>query len=165
MTNQNAAARARIRLSLVDLERAVARAEELLAKAQQHDDDGYLDGVALNLHGFYSGIERIFEEIARTTEEGVPEGSDWHRSLLLQMSAAIEGVRPAVISRSTRSCLDEYRGFRHVVRNIYSFNLRPSRIESLVQELRPCYLAVGQEIDAFILFLEQLDEPNHIDGS
>ena len=42
----------RIHESLNDLERVVSRAEELLAKAQQHNDDGYLDGVALNLHGF-----------------------------------------------------------------------------------------------------------------
>lgn len=47
----------RIHEALSDLERVVHRAEELLNKAQQHNDDGYLDGVALNLHGFYAGVE------------------------------------------------------------------------------------------------------------
>lgn len=29
------------------------------------DQDIYLDSVALNLHGFYSGLERLFELVAR----------------------------------------------------------------------------------------------------
>ena len=42
-------------------------------------DDGFFDGVALNLHGFYSGIERTFEDIARTMERSKPKGvdADW----------------------------------------------------------------------------------------
>lgn len=115
----------RIHEALSDLERVVHRAEELLNKAQQHNDDGYLDGVASNLHGFYAGVERIFEDIARNLDEAVPTGADWHRDLLLQMSASIDRIRPAVISQETRFCLEEYRGFRHVVRNVYTFNMNP----------------------------------------
>ncbi|MEW6218551.1 MAG: hypothetical protein AB1634_03335 [Thermodesulfobacteriota bacterium] len=100
---------ARIQQALVDLDRVVARSQELLAKAQRTGDDGYLDGAALNLHAFYAGVERIFEDIARETGEGVPNRPDWHQSLLLQMSAAIPEVRPPVITRQTPLCLDEYR--------------------------------------------------------
>ena len=42
----------RIRQTLIDLDRVVARAELLFRHYQQTNDDGYLDGVALNLHGF-----------------------------------------------------------------------------------------------------------------
>lgn len=152
----------RVRQALADLERVVGRSEELLGKAQQTGDDGYFDGVALNLHGFYAGVERIFEDIARSMGEGVPVGPDWHRDLLLQMSAEIDGVRPAVISRETRYCLDDYRGFRHVVRNIYAFNLKPSRLQELTNDLRTCYGSVVRELDAFAGFLERLAET---DGS
>jgi hypothetical protein len=148
----------RIRESLNDLERVVNRAEELLSKAQQRNDDGYLDGVALNLHGFYAGVERIFEDIARTLDETVPAGPDWHRDLLLQMSAAIDGVRPAVISQETRFCLDEYRGFRHVVRNVYAFNLRPLRLQELTQNLRTCHQQLSAELARFCLFLGNLEK-------
>jgi hypothetical protein len=147
----------RIQESLSDLERVVNRAEELLDKAQQRNDDGYLDGVALNLHGFYAGAERIFEDIARNLDETVPAGSEWHRDLLLQMSAAIDGLRPAVISQETRFCLDEYRGFRHVVRNIYTFNLRPSRLRELMGNLRACYRALVSDLAGFISFLRDLN--------
>jgi hypothetical protein len=105
----------RIKRVLQDLERVVSRAELLMDKAKRTGDDDFLDGVALNLHGFYAGVEKIFEDIARTLEKNIPDGSGWHQDLLLQMAAEISPIRPPVISEKTRDCLDEYRGFRHVV--------------------------------------------------
>jgi hypothetical protein len=54
----------RIKAYLVELERVVNRTIMLSAKALKSGDDGYWDGVALNLHNFYSGTEKIFEDIA-----------------------------------------------------------------------------------------------------
>ncbi len=155
MSSGELALASRIRAELVELERLVERTERLFNKAQTRDED-YLDGVALNLHSFYAGIEHIFEDIAREIDQSLPSGSDWHRSLLLQMSAELLNVRPAVLSRNTRYCLDEYRGFRHVVRNVYTFNLRPSRLQDLVADLRSCYFGLSQDLTAFCKFLDEL---------
>jgi hypothetical protein len=130
----------RLRAELVDLERVMQRVEHLWSKAGEDED--YLDGVALNLHGFYAGVERIFEQIAREIDGALPDGPEWHRDLLMQMSAEVSSTRPAVIRRTTRDCLDEYRGFRHVVRNVYAFNLRPTRLQELATELPACYQTV-----------------------
>ena len=146
----------RIRQSMLDLERVVARAASLMDKARTSGDDDYLDGVALNLHGFYAGVERIFEDIARTLERTVPDGPEWHQDLLLQMSAEVAAVRPAVISHETRRCLEEYRGFRHVVRNVYTFNLRSARLQELTGGLQDCYQAVARDLEDLSVFLEQL---------
>jgi hypothetical protein len=54
----------RIREELHEIEYILHRISEGMRKAKESGDDYYLDGVALNLHGFYSGIERIFENIA-----------------------------------------------------------------------------------------------------
>ncbi len=148
----------RISQTLADLDRVVARAELLMQKAAASNDDAYLDGVALNLHGFYTGVERIFEDVARTLEKTVPSGFNWHRDLLLQMSAEITSVRPAVIGSDTRHCLDEYRGFRHVVRNIYAFNLKFSRLQELTGQLKACYQLVTSDMNSFSEFLERLSE-------
>jgi hypothetical protein len=43
-----------------------------------------LDGVALNLHSFYSGTERIFELIAANVDDILPKGENWHQALLKQ---------------------------------------------------------------------------------
>jgi hypothetical protein len=148
----------RISQTLADLDRVVARAELLMQKAVASNDDAYLDGVALNLHRFYTGIERIFEDAARTLEKTIPSGFNRHRDLLLQMSAEIASVRPAVITSDTRHCLEEYRGFRHVVRNIYVFNLKFSRLHELTDQLNACYQLVKSDMKRFSEFLERLSE-------
>ncbi|HIC88970.1 MAG TPA: hypothetical protein EYP04_06170, partial [Anaerolineae bacterium] len=121
----------RIRQELGELARVIERAEASWHHFQTTGDDLYLDGVALNLHGFYTGLERVFELIASEIDLGKPAGSSWHQELLRQMSAEVPRVRPAVISPQTRDRLDEYRGFRHVVRNVYTYNLDTERIQRL----------------------------------
>jgi len=149
----------RITESVDELHRVVDRADHLCKKAVQTGDDDYWDGVALNLHGFYVGVEHIFEDIARIFDGSLPGGGDWHRDLLVQMSAEISDLRPPVIKRLTRHCLDEYRGFRHVVRNVYTFNLRPSRLHELVATLPLCFEAICDDLAAFVDFLKQIDMP------
>ena len=64
MNADTAALAARLQSELADLEQVVERAQKLLEKAIGQDED-YYDGVALNLHSFYTGAERILEEIAK----------------------------------------------------------------------------------------------------
>jgi hypothetical protein len=52
----------RLRTELPDIDREVRRALKSWATAQVADDpDPFIDSVALNLHGFYSGVERLLE--------------------------------------------------------------------------------------------------------
>ncbi len=145
----------RIRATLEDVRTTINRAIMLAEKGHRSGDEDYWDGVALNLHGFYSGVEQIFEDIARTIDGGLPAGADWHINLLRQMTVEIEGLRPAVIGIQTRKSLDEYRGFRHVVRNIYAFNLRPSRLDELVSDAPDCLASLTADLLAFADFLEK----------
>ncbi len=154
--NEQIALAVRIKGYLADLEKVTNRAILLSTKAINSGDDGYWDGVALNLHGFYSGVERIFEDIARTVDGNIPSGPDWHMGILVQMSTEVADLRPPVISENLRYMLDEYRGFRHVVRNIYAFNFRPSRLKELVDTLPVCVNSLKQDLLAFTVFLELL---------
>jgi hypothetical protein len=49
------------------------------------------------------------------------------------MTLDIEGIRPAVLSKETASILDEYRSFRHVVRNIYGFEMQLRDVRHMLQ--------------------------------
>ncbi|MBC7343338.1 MAG: antitoxin [Clostridia bacterium] len=132
---------ARIRQELEDLEQVVARAERAMAAARRHpkDQDLYVDSAALNLHDFYGGLERIFYHIATAVDGSPPTGREWHRDLLKQMSIPLGETRPRVLSSNAVRGLDEYLRFRHVVRNIYAFELDPVRIERLAKNLRPVF--------------------------
>lgn len=147
---------ARLLAELEDLREAAARTRTLAEKASSSGDLDYLDGVALNLLAFYTGAERMFEQVARLVDQATPQGAEWHRELLEQAAAAIPGVRPAVLRRSTRNLLDEFRAFRHVVRNLYTFRLRPERIETLAAALPECFAALEADIQEFCSFLQQL---------
>jgi len=144
----------RIRNELSDIEYTLNRATEGVKRAKQTGDDYYLDGVALNLHSFYSGIERIFELIAANVDDMLPEGENWHQTLLKQMAEEMTEVRPAVISDSVRWGLDEYRGFRHVVRNVYTYKFDSTRIEKLTKGVGPLFARLRAELEAFADFLE-----------
>ena len=145
----------RIRDEPSELDRVSQRVAEGWNRALRNADDYYLDGVALNLHGCYGGLERIFELIATVIDGAKPKGENWHQALLNQMTAEVPGVRPAVISSATVESLDEYRGFRHVVRNVYSYNFEAAKIRRLVTNLPATLDPVRAELLAFACFLEQ----------
>jgi hypothetical protein len=146
-----------IRDELSELARVVDRAERGWEKATTQHDDYYLDGVALNLHGFYSGLEHVFEKIASLVDESIPAGSNWHQELLRQMNIEVSGVRPAVISSKLRVALEEYRGFRHIVRNVYTYQLNPEKLEGLILMLRETLSRAERELLAFAKFLESTE--------
>ena len=120
----------RIRQELTAIDRIVRRAGRAMAVVRERpeDQDLYLDSVALCLHDFYTGMERIFRQIATGLDEAVPTGRDWHEALLQQMAGERLPDRPAVIADTTREVLEEYLRFRHVVRNLYAFELDPQRL-------------------------------------
>ena len=145
----------RIHLELEEIPRVLARMNEGWERARRSDDDYYLDGVALNLHGFYMGIERILTRIAETIDGKLPRGEGWHLLLLEQMMKEIPRTRPAVISTDTGIKLDEYRRFRHVVRNVYTHNFDPVKLEKLIDSAPELFAQAKAELLAFAAFLEQ----------
>ena len=123
---------------------------ELIALAEnQNIQKGLMSGLALHLHSFYTGAERIFYDIARDIDNVTPTGSDWHRQLLEQMTIEIPGIRPPVLSEQTRIGMDEYRRFRHVVRSRYAYMLDPVRVQALAQQVFPIAQSLVQDCQQF----------------
>lgn len=138
---------------LVSIEQVVTRAQSAWQTYEKTGNDFLLDSVALNLHGFYSGIEKLLERFAKGVDNQVPGGNSWHRDLLQQMADDVTGVRPAVISASVLEQLDEYRRFRHVVRNVYGQELEPEKLKVLVTMSFATYTQVEEELVAFSRWL------------
>jgi hypothetical protein len=67
-------------------------------------------------------------------------------------------LRPALIGNSTRDALDRYRGFRHVVRNIYSFTLDREQIAPLVRDLLTVFASVRTDLSQFADTIIQIGE-------
>ena len=158
MSKRGAVLAGRIMAELNEISILVDRVEKGMQKAKAQSDDFYIDSVALNLHGFYSGVERIFEKIAALIDESVPDGANWHQELLNQMSTEIPGVRPAAISVELKEKLEEYRGFRHVVRNVYTYHLDPNKLKPLVKNIKIVMKGLKKELSAFARFIQKAEE-------
>jgi len=144
-----------IREELSEIRRSIQRAKKAWSLALNKDDSLYLDSVALNLHDFYNGLERIFERIAENIDEIKPEGLNWHQEILKQMAMEIPKVRPAVISQDLREELDKYRAFRHIVRNIYAHNFKIDKIKDLMGDIDKVLNKLEENMRIFCEFLEK----------
>lgn len=147
---------ARIAQELAALEAVAARAGGAWAAATLASDDYHVDAAALNLHGFYAGLERVFLVVAERIDRSVPSGANWHQELLRQMTAELPDARPAVISDETALALDRYRGFRHVVRNVYAYVLDARRVGELVTDLPPTLARLHAELTHFAETLDAI---------
>jgi hypothetical protein len=154
MAGKGAVLASRILNEISSLAVVVARVESAWKAAAANNDEFYFDSVALNIHSFYSGLERVFEKISSAVDGSLPQGLNWHQELLNQMALEIPDVRPAVISEKTRQQLDTYRGFRHVVRNVYTYHISPDKMKPLAKAIRPVFKQVEKELTAFSRFIQ-----------
>lgn len=154
----------RIRQEIEELERiqAAVLRHWRSALTSAVDQDAYLNSVALNLHSFYSGLERVFELIANDIDGSRLGGGDWHAELVRQMTLDLGSVRRPVLNARTAQALDELRRFRHLVRNIYAANLIPDRIRPLVEDLPGLWRELRLQLETFNSYLEDLSRADEV---
>jgi len=139
----------------------LTRLEEGIRQAQlesQRDPDRselFYESLALKLHNFYTGCERIFQLIASELNGALPSGYDWHKRLLNRMSVVHEGY-PPLLTPDTARLLEEYLAFRHVVRNIYGFELDPQRLQALAVNYPVVWHQVESQMRDFVNWLRTL---------
>ncbi len=94
--------------------------------------------------------------MTRHLDRASPPRATWHRDLLRIVSQEVVKVRPAVIDKAIARDLDQFRRFRHLVRNVYTSNLQPERMIGMMQILPELWPGLRVEISAFADFLDRL---------
>jgi len=107
------------------------------------------------LHNFYNGCENIFRSIARFFENDMTPDS-WHSDLLKRMKLSIPGFRPAAIDEELYIVLNEFRGFRHIFRHSYAFELNWKKEREVARKLDHTTKMLTQQIESFLSQLDQL---------
>jgi hypothetical protein len=97
--------------------------------------------LALGIHNIYNGIEDVMLSLANDVDGYVPTGESAHQDLLDQMSAEIDGKRPALLDTELYGLLVELKGFRHVVRHRYGFDLDPLKVDENLVRVRTAFPA------------------------
>ena len=67
-----------------------------------------------------------------------------------------------MISQESAEGLDAFRRFRHLVRNVYTFDLLPEKMESLLQRLPEVWKRVRLEVLAFADYLDALSQAGRL---
>ncbi len=163
MNKKAAVIAGRLNSELIEINKIGDRILKQWEKAKTNDDEHYVDAAAFNIQSFYTGLERIFQKIASGIDESMPSGSNWHHELLLQMASEIPGVRPPVISEELKNVLEDYLGFMHIVRNIYSYKINPEKVEVLVKKLPDALMKINTEIESISIHLQNSKKPENKD--
>lgn len=145
--------------SLVRLQEGLQNALSHLRAEERDDppDEFSTRALATYLDDFYSGCERIFERIAVTLDDGMPEGAQWHRKLLGQMADSSKEHRPPLLSGELTLQIDEYRRFRHRMRHLYGYELHAARVLELALAVEPLFAEFASSVRNFIRWLEEQD--------
>ncbi|MET0747764.1 MAG: hypothetical protein ABWY49_06210 [Rhizobium sp.] len=120
------------------------------ALAVAEGDWGALSAVSSGIHNVYNGIEDILLGLARDIDDSVPTGASAHQDVLDQMAAEVVGMRPALLDASLHEALVELKGFRHLVRHKYGFDLRPDKVIEnfkLLQSAFPAFIEAVRELE------------------
>ncbi len=108
------------------------------------------------LFDYYMAMERIFKMISKEIDGKLPSGEGWHKKLLRQMSVELPETRPAVIDKRLYCSLEEYLKFRHLVRNIYGFQLKYERFAHLIDQMDATTTAVEYQVSNFFNTMEHI---------
>lgn len=119
--------------------------------------------ISLGIHNIYNGIEDIMLSLAKDIDGLVPSGSTTHQDILDQMVSEISGTRPAVIDIDLYESLTEFKGFQHLVRHRYGFDLRADKVPDNLDRIRQ---ALPAFLEAVVSLERTVVEENtdHIDG-
>jgi hypothetical protein len=105
----------------------------MIAAAMNPESFTDLAGAAYLLHNIYNALENSFEQISRSFENHVKDVSRWHKELLGKMFLDIPGIRPAVLPPEMRGILNELRGFRHMFRHSYDFEIDVKKLQPVIE--------------------------------
>jgi len=150
-----AALKADIERELQNLERLTLELDTILATTSENTVIKVRAAGSV-IHDFYTGVEKIFRQIATRVDRDLPTGEDWHVQLLQRMSVPLEEIRPRVIDTPLERNLEEYLRFRHLFRNIYGFELKWELCQPLAERLPETFGDLKEQIGDFEDFLDSI---------
>lgn len=107
------------------------------------------------LHDYYSAVEKIATHVCRATGEGMPKGDNWHYQLIFNMSLELSGLRPRLFSVELLNLLNEFKGFRHVFRNVYGINIDSKKELVLLKKMSKTSKLLRRDIAAFLSIMDE----------
>lgn len=117
---------------------------------------------AMKNQQFYTAIEDLLKQIAKSFENHIDTMSNFHKELLLRMNMEIPKIRPQVISKESFTFLDKLRAFRHFVRHAYDCELEEKELFLIKKKLESEFSVFEKDLEDFRSFVHKLSNTNSL---
>jgi|SRR5579872_437543 len=113
---------------------------------------------ALRTQQFYTALEDLFKQIAKSFENHIENLNHYHKELLVRMNTEIPKIRPAILSSHSINLLDKVRAFRHFIRHAYDCELDVKELQLIQKRLKSEYSNVEKDLQHFRVFIKKLSD-------
>ena len=111
---------------------------------------------ALKTEQYYTVIEDLLKQIAKSFENHIQDLSMFHKELLVRLHTAISSIRPRVLSEESFLFLDKMRAFCHFVRHAYDCELQETELQEIQDKLKSYSGVLEKDFLEFRRFVEAL---------
>jgi hypothetical protein len=111
---------------------------------------------ALKAQQFYTAIEDLMKQIAKSFENHIQDLAGYHKELLMRLNTEIPKIRPQVVSADSFPLLDKIRAFRHFVPHAYDCELIETELKAIQNILKGHFHLVKRDFINFRGFVEEL---------
>ena len=138
-------------LRLIHVHADLEKSRALLEKWDPADDLYYkfVEAASTELHGLYTGIEKIFARIIIFNARQLPQGKDFHKLILKTIHEELK-----LTSDDTNEFLEDLSSFRHLFRHAYGIELIPSEIIDATRQTCLKWPVIQSELEHFLAELK-----------
>ena len=111
---------------------------------------------AVKTQQFYTAIEDLLKQIAKSFENHVQDLSIVHEELLVRLHTAIPPIRPRLLSEESFVLLDKIRAFCHFICHAYDCELLEVKLKAIQDKLKTSYVVLEKDVLEFRQFVYKL---------
>lgn len=111
---------------------------------------------AMRVQQFYTAIEDLLKQTAKSFENHIDTMSNFHKELLARMNTEVPKIRPAVISHQSFVFLDKLRAFRHFIRHAYDCELDEQELLLIQKKIEQEFSQLGNDLHQFRSYVQSL---------
>ncbi len=142
--------KADVQFEITLIEEAIDLLNEIKVKLPIAENDHVTEpAMGTYLMNFYNGVENIIKRVCKLYYGRFPEGSTWHKELLLLSSIPPEGKK-GIFSEDIVKSLNKYLNFRHRFVSGYGFQLEAEKMFDLVEGCPGLWIEIKGQIETFL---------------
>jgi len=111
---------------------------------------------ALKTQQFYTAIEDLLKQVAKSFENHIQDLAIFHKELLVRLHTAIPSIRPRLLSEESFRLLDKIRAFRHFIRHAYDCELQEKELREIQKLLNGFQAVLEKDFVEFRRFIKTL---------